>query len=399
VGNEEAGTSDGDPSSQKRRKALMADLGTRFEEIDWSFEDSPVRGEPDIHPYPARFIPEIPRAALDVLAPDGPVLDPFCGSGTTLVESARRGLHSIGVDLNPIACLITRVKTEPWLGNYDHALGERFGDELVASASEGDQASLKELHEEIPRLDHWFEPWAQEFLAGAVAYLRDIPTGPWRDRLALAISAVTVRVSRQDSDTRYAAVEKNFERTDAARELRLAVRRISDWLSANSLTGTSEVLCQNAQSLDGIDDRTVAAAIFSPPYPNAYEYWLYHKYRMYWLGFDPIAVRTAEIGARPHYCKPNGMDENDFAAQMEAVFSELHRVLRPGGAVLVVVGDSQIRGRFVDNGDVLTNVASSTGFKPTASTMRPIRQTSSSFNRAHSRARSGEHVLLYEKAD
>ena len=43
--------------------------------------------------------------------------------------------------------------------------------------------------------------------------------------------------------------------------------------------------------------RRVGLVITSPPYPNAYEYWLYHKYRMYWLGLDPIAVKKQEIGA------------------------------------------------------------------------------------------------------
>ena len=54
--------------------------------------------------------------------------------------------------------------------------------------------------------------------------------------------------------------------------------------------------------------------ITSPPYPNAYEYWLYHKYRMYWLGEDPLAVRRAEIGARPHYFRRNPEPQTTFAA-------------------------------------------------------------------------------------
>ena len=88
----------------------------------------------------------------------------------------------------------------------------------------------------------------------------------------------------------------------------------------------------------------IAAAVFSPPYPNAYEYWLYHKYRMYWLGMDPISVREREIGARPNYFKKNPHTAADFECQMGRVFALLARVVVPGGHACFQVGDSIIRG-------------------------------------------------------
>ena len=95
---------------------LAAPVACLLAEVDWDFPQrimhSPIEG---IHPYPAKFVAELPRALLDALpVPSGTaVLDPFCGSGTTLVECQRRGLLSVGIDLNPIACLMTRVKTSP----------------------------------------------------------------------------------------------------------------------------------------------------------------------------------------------------------------------------------------------------------------------------------------------
>ena len=81
---------------------------------DWHFADAKTQtGVLSIHPYPAKFIPQIPRQLIEFLA-DGPgvrVFDPFCGSGTTLVEAQAAGLPSIGVDLNPIATLIAGSKT------------------------------------------------------------------------------------------------------------------------------------------------------------------------------------------------------------------------------------------------------------------------------------------------
>ncbi|HZR01912.1 MAG TPA: DNA methyltransferase, partial [Burkholderiales bacterium] len=82
-------------------------LESRFMQIDWSFADSTSDAVNDIHPYPAKFIGGIPAHALGLVEVEGAIVDPFCGSGTTLVESARVGRKGIGIDLNPIATLIT----------------------------------------------------------------------------------------------------------------------------------------------------------------------------------------------------------------------------------------------------------------------------------------------------
>jgi len=359
----------------------------------WDFADS--QSSRELHPYPARFIPAIPRQALDLLEVDGPVLDPFCGSGTTLAEARRRGLPSTGIDLNPIACLISRVRTQAWRpADAKYAL--EHASELRERAASGGDRSL--LPTSIPRIDHWFDPWAQEALAGAIEYLQAIDDVTWRDRVATAISSVLVRISRQESDTRYAAIDKPGDRTRAATQLAQAVVRVCEWLAANNgddRAAEARVVCGDARDMGSLDSDSFAAAIFSPPYPNAYEYWLYHKYRMYWLGFDPTEVRRSELGARPHYCKPNGLTETDFAKQMGEVFSGLARVLRPGAPVVVVVGDSTIAGRHVDNGELLRDAAAAVGLEPRARAERSIGVRRSSFNRAHSRGRRTEHVLLF----
>jgi DNA modification methylase len=377
-------------ASEQRRLARTPDK-TAFAQACWDFPDSSSGRV--LHPYPARFIPEIPGQALDLLGVDGPVLDPFCGSGTTLAEGRRRGLASVGVDLNPIACLISRVQTQSWTEG-DAKVGLEYA-RLVREHAVGG-GSVAGLVERIPRVAHWFDPWASAALAGAMDYLAEVSDPVWRDRIAVGISSVIVRISRQESDTRYAAVSRRGDQAGAARELGQAVLRVCQWLSAHAVPSDAqaEVHCGDARDLDHLGDDSFAAAVFSPPYPNAYEYWLYHKYRMYWLGFDPVAVREAELGARPHYCKANGLTETDFANQMGEVFAHLARVLRPAAPAVVVVGDSVIGGRSIDNGALLVAAASAQGFLLDAWTERKIRRTRSSFNRAHSRGRRREHVLL-----
>lgn len=375
----------------QHRFPLDSGLSASFAAASWDFADS--RGAPALHPYPARFIPELPAQALDLLAVEGPVLDPFCGSGTTLAEAQRRELPSVGVDLNPIACLISRVRTQRWDATQAE-VGLEHARRLRSCAL--DVTDTAALAARIPRVEHWFDPWAVAALAGAMSYLTSVEDPIWQDRIAVAISSTIVRISRQESDTRYAAIYKPGDRIQAATELAQGVVRICDWLSANSVAQgqSADVHCGDARDLSHLSDNEFAACIFSPPYPNAYEYWLYHKYRMYWLGFDPVAVREAELGARPHYCKKNGLTEGDFADQMSDVFQHLARVLQPRAPTVVVVGDSVIGGRHVDNGRLLIDAATKCGFSLDVWTERRIRERRSSFNRAHSRGRKREHVLL-----
>jgi len=67
------------------------------------------------HSYPARLHPATARVLAELLAERSPrnavLVDPFCGSGTTLVEARAAGLRAVGTDLNPLAVLVARAKT------------------------------------------------------------------------------------------------------------------------------------------------------------------------------------------------------------------------------------------------------------------------------------------------
>ena len=102
--------------------------------------------------------------------------------------------------------------------------------------------------------------------------------------------------------------------------------------------------------------------VTSPPYPNAYEYWLYHKYRMYWLGEDPVAVRNAEIGARPHYFRRNPETPDDFRRQMGHCFGLFRQVTLTHAVVCMIIGRSVIKGKVIDNADLIRSAAASTDF-------------------------------------
>ncbi len=211
-----------------------------------------------------------------------------------------------------------------------------------------------------------------------------------------------VSVSRQESDTRYAAIPNEITAAECQRRFLRAVDAIcvelEDYTSCGGGMGvvtTIQADCRGLAQL-GLQPGSFAGAVFSPPYPNAYEYWLYHKYRAYWLDGDPSGVRDLEIGARPHYSKPNNLTDVDFANDLRPVFSALHGLLEVDGKVAVVVGDSVIKGELIDNGSLVNRVAKDSGFSLLAHAHRELPAGRRSFR---ARRLRNEHVLMYARSE
>jgi DNA modification methylase len=364
--------------------------------VSWDFADASARASiHSMHPYPARFIPEIPHALIRLFPPPSgtSVLDPFCGSGTTLVEAQDTGIESIGIDLHPLASLISRVKTRPPTGNV---LIEGHHVEVAARRTPTEVP-------EIPRLDHWFQPEVQEALAAIAAQVGAVPDQTLRDALSVALARIIVRVSNQESDTRYAAVMKEVSGETVFAEFAKSVQFVSATLSArfDGMFGPrSAVRVINADIRDVLPGELprVGLVVTSPPYPNAYEYWLYHKYRMYWLGMDPIAVRRSEIGARPHYFRKNPQMEFDFELAMQSTFGLIAEVLVEGGVACFLVGNSIIHGEEVDNLALLERAAKTRGLVLLGVTTRRINPNRKAFNKAIGRIQH-EALAVFGRED
>ena len=109
-----------------------------IEDEDWDFRGVDTKYMTHgLHPYPARMIPQIARRLMEKYASKGDVvLDPFCGSGTVLVEARLLGLNSIGIDINPLACLLAEVKSNPLdpsvLKNYWRKLKSNIRRDIAA---------------------------------------------------------------------------------------------------------------------------------------------------------------------------------------------------------------------------------------------------------------------------
>jgi DNA modification methylase len=310
-----------------------------------------------LHPYPAKFIPHIPRSLIVELSRPGQVvLDPMCGSGTTLVEASLAARPSVGLDLNPIAALVSRAKTTV-LSDVDVLQLERLARLLEGGVMP--KASAPEFRNR----SHWFDDHVVEELASALALIQSVRSGPARVFSLCAFSSIVVSVSRQAGETRWVAQAKVVEGGDVAKKLlaklETARRRLQEY--ARDARSSASVVRSDARRIP-LSDRSVDLVVTSPPYANSHDYYLYNKLRLFWLGFDVEPVQSAEIGSRnKHSDQQLGIEH--YKENMTQVLSEVRRVMRSDGTAAVVVGDAVIRGVFYDMSFLYEDMAEAVGLR------------------------------------
>jgi len=379
---------------------------TFLKSVDWSFMDMDTSYlTHDLHPYPAKFPPQIPATLIEALSEEGEViLDPFVGAGTTLVEAFRLGRRSIGVDINPIAVLVSRAKTQV-LSNDD--LQEL---EEVCQALEGDLAStygrpslFREMYPPpqssvppIPNIDKWFATHVQSELANCVGRIGQVRSERVRTLIQVALSSIIVRVSYQDSETRYVARNKSIPPGTVYRLLLGQIANMQhklETLKRYAGNPQAEVLIGDSRCLRGIPSNSVDLIVTSPPYPNAYDYHLYHRHRLYWLGFDPKQVLANEIGSHLKYQYESGGIET-FQSDMARCFQEMSRVLRPRRFLGLIIGDSVFKGTLVRNDHIVSKLASEARLRLVFSIRRSIHPNRRSVM-AIARRATAETVLVF----
>jgi len=374
---------------------------------DWAFADDDTSFlTHDVHPYPAKYIPQIPANLIRRLSLPGElVLDPFGGSGTTATEAVRLGRRAISIDANPLATLIGRVKTGG-IGESDRINLERLESAVqtytLDTAPVIDVAAVQQWIPQIPNLEKWFSPVVVAELACVRRLINELTEGRSRDIASLALSRIIVRVSNQDSETRYAAKEKNLPPKFTIRSFLdslQAIRRRVEQFSDLNASGEARFFTGDSRHVmaDDIASESVGLIVTSPPYPNATDYHLYHRFRIFWLGFDPRLLGEVEIGSHlKHQRKRSGFAE--YIDDMTAVLRHCHRVLSAGRYAVFVVGDAVFSGETIDTAAGLAAAANEIGFEHVTTVERPIHATRRSFSTAARRART-EKLLVLRKPD
>jgi len=356
-----------------------------LEQIDWDFAEASTNGATNtIHPYPAKFIPQIPKHFIEQLSNKGDtVYEPFLGSGTTAVEANILGRNAIGNDVNELAILISKVKTTPIstkeLLTLDNLLNKiYYSIDLLYS---GKRNSI--VKPDIINLDMWFEDFVINELVIIKEEIEKLRNQDLIDFCFVALSGIIIMVSRQDSDTRYVRVPKIINHFDTYHKFSKQLSKLRKIMTASSKlieNGKSVFKVADTRTENIFKENSADLAVTSPPYPNAYDYHLYHKYRLFWLGMNPHQLRKSEIGAHADYSKKNGPNEFDFMRDMEKCLLNTSKILKPCSYFVLVIGDSILKGRNIKNNEILKQSAKNTPFNFVTEFTRNLKLSRKSFN-------------------
>jgi DNA modification methylase len=345
--------------------------------------------------------PEIALEALGSLPIGSMVLDPMCGSGTVLREALRRRHRAVGFDLDPLAVLISRVSTQQTNPAKLTEACNAIADEAIA---------LREKEVSIPWIDgdaetrrfveFWFAPEQRRALR-ALASLVSPTRGHVGDALKLAISKTIITkeprasLARDTSHSRPHRVATTSD-YDVVQGFRRAVAHIATELQRDPPAGSAKTRRADARRLPSSLNGAADIVVTSPPYGNAIDYLRGHRLSLVWLGYtipQLRAIRNKSIGSESGFGARQAtalqelarqlgpIDELDsatrlrlhrFAGDMRTALSQIQRALKPRGRAVLVVGNSTVRGVFLDNTRLIGAAAQEVGLKEMSRYSRQI---------------------------
>jgi hypothetical protein len=344
-----------------------------------------------LHRFAAKFIPRIPAWVMEEFAgPDATVLDPFCGSGTTLVEALHRCRNSIGIDCDPLACLIARAKTANLRIARVQELGERLRETWTGPADQ-----LEPPMPGLVRFSHWFTDGAWGQLQSLLAAITNLDCGADERRWLFCVFSSIVRwVSNADDQTQKTYVSGTLKKQPP--EVPSTFWRAFDRALAG-LRQLERYRLPHAQAVvnrgDAADLQLPAASIdlivTSPPYLDSVDYMYNFMLEYFWLG--PLLrirdratfnrMRRGVIGAKhplsrnaPQLptCLNDLISERDILpARLPATLTYCHamaqhftsaaKVMKPGSRYVLVIGNSQTRKGVLPIHDALIRLAADAG--------------------------------------
>ncbi|HTO25421.1 MAG TPA: DNA methyltransferase [Gaiellaceae bacterium] len=315
-------------------------------DLSWSETALPERERTKhvhrLHPYHGKFIPQLVEVLLDRYFERGDhVLDPFAGSGTTLVQALESGLDATGAELAAFNCLLIRVKT----AHYDvDALGAELRD---ANARLDSLATGRARAPREPYLRAWYAPRAA---AELLAFRDLIPEYEHRDVLRVILSRAARSARRAAHFDLEAPREPQtgeywchkHRRTcrpveSAAGFLRRytldTLARIEEFARVRDDGCEANVL--HADARDAQYAATFDGVLTSPPYPGLIDYHEQHRYAYELLSLDDR--RELELGAAEDGTSRAALEA--YRTGIAAALANAAGSLRPGAPVLVVVND------------------------------------------------------------
>lgn len=332
------------------------------------------------------------------------VLDPFCGSGTVLLESVLSGQNAIGADVNPLARLISQVKVNP----LDPEHVERHLPGIVRRARTNTTPHIRE------DLRYWFKPGVIRTLALLRDSIFRIRHAACRDFYLVTLSSIVRSVSWADPSIA-PPVKLSAERLHRANErYRRDLVKAQNVRAQDVYDSFTEAVSQNLHRLaelsnapgrgnaivlpegveaacTGLPAGSVDLVLTSPPYCGAQKYVRSLRLEMLLLGEDLASIADADrktlgserISIRNAHSRLHTLCAEadrlilsisiknitravmlaEYIRYLQRFAFECRRVLRPGGVAFVTFGTSTIAGCTVDFAQLFASISVAAGLQ------------------------------------
>lgn len=379
-------------------------------------------------PYPARMIPQVARTLIQLFSETKEtVLDPFCGSGTVLVECRLLERNGIGNDINPLATLIAKVKSTPInptrLAQQITIVNKKI-ERLVKKVQEGQEYINPPFFHNI---QHWFKQNAVSELTCIRDSIETIGEERIQNALKVCFSLTVLRSSNMDFDnspTHPRAIPASRLKAhnpkpvkifrEACRDLNIRMKRFY----RDSCKGVKiRILTSDARELRL--DKKADLIVTSPPYgeeQNTIGYTRWSKLVLYWLGYDENQVRTLgknTLGGRKHENieihspkllrtlqqvqkeKPRlAKSARQFFADYQTCLQNMERLLRKNAHCCIVIGNRSVMGKRIPMDLVTQEIISSMNFEHMGTDYRKIPNKDMPYRNVAGRTINRENIIL-----
>ncbi len=352
------------------------------------------------HSYPARMHPDTAQRLIARLSAAGEtVLDPFCGSGTVLVEARRLGRVGLGYDVNPLSRELSWLKTlapsDAWLAS--------LSEEAARVAAHADERRKRKAGatQRYPDADRaQFAAHVLLELDGLRDGLQKSPQPEQRRALFLVLSALLTKVSQRAGDSTAHATEKRvapgFPSRFFVKKATELCRQLAEYRqSLPAEAPPSSCTLGDARKLPGLAAGSVKLVVSSPPYPGVYDYLAHHDDRLRWLGLPAHDFEKLEIGSRRELSGESfGPALAVWERDLTATLTALGRSLGADGRIALLIADSTLAGKPLYAERVVEKAAPTVGLELVARASQERPHFHGGSREAFVKKPRREHLLL-----
>ncbi len=357
---------------------------------DWSFIGSRSINNltHGYHRYPAKFVPQIVKKLIETYTtPEDRVADVFAGCGTTLVEAKVHGRESVGVDINPVAQLITQAKIQAIEPEF---LQEQINLFLAAKITfDTAQVYAAVQHD---RIDYWFRQQEKNEIAFLYRLILQVQNTEVKTFLLCALSNILKNCSRWLQRGTKPQIDPKKTIASPLKAIELQLKKMAaknkeyykELEKSNYLMVSCAITLADARQTN-INANSIGAIITSPPYVTSYEYADIHQLTGYWYEYisDISDFRKKFIGT--FYSNNKELTTESFLASaivselkkvdgrlagevanyfnsMYDVAKEMQRILKPAGVACLVVGNTTMKNVRIKSAEVFAEILLLLGF-------------------------------------